>query len=122
MNIILLLTTYTNAGEGEDGDAGRSHKERTKELKTVKEPCMQCLLARRSRAAKADMKKMNNHIREKKEEKSEVENVYINTFSSMIGEIALTLILSLYMERNAASKAFTEALFRIKPVLKIVRR
>jgi len=97
-------------------------KNEPKSLKSVKEPCMQCLLARRSRAAKADMKKMNNHIREKKEEKSEVENVYINTFSSMIGEIALTLILSLYMERNAASKAFTEALFRIKPVLKIVRR
>ena len=36
MNIILLLTTYTNAGEGEDGDAGRSHKERTKELKVGK--------------------------------------------------------------------------------------
>jgi len=36
MNIILLLTTYTNAGEGEDGGAGRSHKERTKELKIGK--------------------------------------------------------------------------------------
>ena len=36
MNIILLLTMYTNAGEGEDGDAGRSHKERTKELKIGK--------------------------------------------------------------------------------------
>jgi len=45
---------------------------------------MRCLFARRYREAKVDMKKMNNnHIREEEEEKSEGENLYINTFSSM---------------------------------------
>ena len=34
--IILLLTMHINAGEGEDGGAGRSHEERTRELETGK--------------------------------------------------------------------------------------
>ena len=34
--IILLPTMHTNAGEGEDGGAGRSHEERTKELEIGK--------------------------------------------------------------------------------------
>ena len=34
--IILLLTMHTNADEGEDGGAGRSHEERTRELETGK--------------------------------------------------------------------------------------
>ncbi|RJS79173.1 hypothetical protein CW713_08685 [Methanophagales archaeon] len=34
--IILLLTMHTNADEGEDGGAGRSHEERTKELEIGK--------------------------------------------------------------------------------------
>ena len=34
--IILLPTMHTNAGEGEDGGAGRSHEERTRELEIGK--------------------------------------------------------------------------------------
>jgi len=36
MNIILLPTMHTNAGEGEDGGAGQRHEERTKELEVGK--------------------------------------------------------------------------------------
>jgi len=36
INIILLLTMHTNAGKGEDGGAGRSHEERTRELEIGK--------------------------------------------------------------------------------------
>jgi len=36
INTILLLTTYTNAGEGEDGGAGRRHEKRAKELEIGK--------------------------------------------------------------------------------------
>ena len=36
MNIILLPTMHTNAGEGEDGGAGQRHEERTKELEIGK--------------------------------------------------------------------------------------
>jgi len=63
---------------------GEVMKNEPKSLESVKEACMQCLFVRRYGEVKADMKKMNNnHIREEEEEKSEGENLYINTFSSM---------------------------------------